>query len=105
MHKFNMIFVFHFYILGWSLGFEPTLQLKGWNSIALQIGAHMRTSILNTDHNTKLSAKYVHKILRTSSWELNWVFLNLDLCMHFGRNENCVLALLSMDLIIGLTRY
>ena len=43
MHKFNMNFAFHFYILG----FEPAFQLKGWKLIALQNETHMRTSILN----------------------------------------------------------
>ena len=44
MHKFNMSFVIHFCILG----FEATLQLKGWNLIALQNETHMRAPILNT---------------------------------------------------------
>ena len=34
--------------LDWHLGFEPTLQLKGWNLRALQNETHMRASILNT---------------------------------------------------------
>ena len=34
-------------ILDWRLGFEPTLQLKGWNLRALQNETCMRASILN----------------------------------------------------------
>ena len=34
------------FLLDRHLGFEPTLQLKGWNSRALQNETHMRASIL-----------------------------------------------------------
>ena len=39
---------FHSTFLDWRLGFEPTLQMNGWNSRALQNETHMRASILNT---------------------------------------------------------
>jgi hypothetical protein len=47
MHKFNMSFVFHNYILDRRLGFESTLQKQDRNSRALPNETRMRASILN----------------------------------------------------------
>jgi hypothetical protein len=47
MHEFNMSLCFISIFLDWRLGFEPTLQLRGWNLRALQNETHTRASIFN----------------------------------------------------------
>jgi hypothetical protein len=49
----SLIWVSYFIsvFLDWRLGFEPDIQIKGWNLIALQNETPIRASILNTDHH------------------------------------------------------
>ena len=51
----SLIWVLYFNskFLDWHLGFEPTLQLKGWDLRSLQNESHMRASILNTGPSSK----------------------------------------------------
>ena len=60
MHKFNMSFVIHFYILGLT-SWIWTFQLKGWNLRTLQNETHMRSSILNT--TLIISKEYIEYML------------------------------------------